>query len=306
MVKSDIFEKAKKFVYRNARPLELALWKYHFENGSKNDVLTVLSAYQNEDGGFAYALEPDSWNVNSTPICTWYATRILDQIDFNDTSHPIFSGIFKYLASGKDFSDGKWFNTVPTNNDYPHAIWWECKNDKGEPFDNPTVSLAGFIIRYGDKTGKIYSLACKIIKNSVDGFMKKPETEMHLLNCYINLLNYCEQAKDFDLFDIKLFKEKLIKDVNAAICADTEKWTTDYVCRPSHFFDRRLTVFKEINRKLTEYEGEVILNSQLDNGAFPVTWQWHTDYSEFEISRNWWQSVYAIKNMLYLKELNKI
>lgn len=61
-----VFEKSQKFIYRNARPLELALWKYHFEKGNKSDVLNILSAYQNEDGGFAYGIEPDNWNVNST------------------------------------------------------------------------------------------------------------------------------------------------------------------------------------------------------------------------------------------------
>lgn len=54
MNKQDILEKAKKFIYRNARLLDLARWKYHFENGFANDVLNCLSMYQNDDGGFAY------------------------------------------------------------------------------------------------------------------------------------------------------------------------------------------------------------------------------------------------------------
>ena len=35
--------------YRNARPLDMARWKYMLENGSKEDVLNALIAYQNED-----------------------------------------------------------------------------------------------------------------------------------------------------------------------------------------------------------------------------------------------------------------
>lgn len=30
-------------MYRNARPLDLARWKYHFENGRKEDVLAALT-----------------------------------------------------------------------------------------------------------------------------------------------------------------------------------------------------------------------------------------------------------------------
>lgn len=55
------FEKARSFIYHNARPLDIARWQYHFEGGSNEAVLTALAAYQNEDGGFGHALEADAW-----------------------------------------------------------------------------------------------------------------------------------------------------------------------------------------------------------------------------------------------------
>ena len=93
----DTQKRAKEFIYRNARPLDLARWQYHFENGSKEAVLNTLFYYQNEDGGFAHALEADAWNPNSSPIQTWYATEILREIDFSDANHPIIKNILKSL-----------------------------------------------------------------------------------------------------------------------------------------------------------------------------------------------------------------
>ncbi|MGN0675876.1 MAG: hypothetical protein ACI4KG_08980, partial [Oscillospiraceae bacterium] len=121
------FENSRQFVYRNARPLDLARWQYHFENGSKESVLHALSFYQNGDGGFGHGLEPDFLNPNSTPMATWTATEILSEIQLNDKNHPIVAGILHYLESGADFDTehNQWMNTVPTNNDYPHAVWWE-------------------------------------------------------------------------------------------------------------------------------------------------------------------------------------
>lgn len=55
----EAFEKARKFIYKNARPLDLARWQYHFENGSREAVLQALQVYQNEDGGYGHGLEPD-------------------------------------------------------------------------------------------------------------------------------------------------------------------------------------------------------------------------------------------------------
>lgn len=83
------FEKARTFIYRNARPLDIARCQYYFEGGSKEAVLTALSFYQNEDGGFGHALDLDAWNPNSTPIQTWAASEILREINFTDNAHPI-------------------------------------------------------------------------------------------------------------------------------------------------------------------------------------------------------------------------
>ena len=81
----NTYQIARTFIYRNARPLDIARWQYHFDGGSKEAVLTALAAYQNEDGGFGHALEPDCWNPNSAPIQTWTATEVLREIDFTDS-----------------------------------------------------------------------------------------------------------------------------------------------------------------------------------------------------------------------------
>lgn len=44
---NPVFEKARAFLYRNARPLDLALFRYFFENGPQEDVMRALAAYQN-------------------------------------------------------------------------------------------------------------------------------------------------------------------------------------------------------------------------------------------------------------------
>ena len=41
-----------KWIKEHARALEQALYRYHFESGSKEDVANALKVYQNKDGGF--------------------------------------------------------------------------------------------------------------------------------------------------------------------------------------------------------------------------------------------------------------
>lgn len=52
------FDAIRRWMHRNARPLDLARWQYHFESGSAEAVLQSLSAYQNEDGGFGHGWRP--------------------------------------------------------------------------------------------------------------------------------------------------------------------------------------------------------------------------------------------------------
>lgn len=300
------FEKARNFVYRNARPLDFARWKYHFENGSAENIINILSAYQNEDGGFAYAIEPDNWNTESTPIGTWFAIMKLHEIDFNNSDHQIIKGILKYLDSGKDFAEGKWFNTVASNNNYPHAAWWECDNKAGVPDNNPTVSLTGFALKFSDKNSSLYNKAKIIAINAVKEFLENPTDEFHTLRCFTDLLGYCEEIESFDLFDLHQFKEKLIEQMNKVICGAPEKWSTDYVCKPSVFFADKNRIFHAVSSELAKKEADMIIKEQLDDGSFPILWQWYNDYKEFEISANWWKSDIIIKNILYLKYLKKI
>jgi len=168
---SEHFTKARTFIYRNARPIDLARFQFLFEDGSAEAVLTALAAYQNEDGGFGHALEPDYWNPHSSPIQTWAATEILLEIGHDDASHPIVQGILRYLGSGADFDGKLWANEVPSNNDYPHAPWWHFGKPVSNEFDyNPTAALAGFVLRFAACDCEVYQLAQRIANQAMQEY----------------------------------------------------------------------------------------------------------------------------------------
>ena len=298
---NNTFQNAKRFVYQNARPLDFARWKYHFDGGSREDVLNTLAMYQKKDGGFGYALEPDNWNPDSTPIATWAAMKFLREVGLTDADHPIIAGILRYLDSGKDFVEGKWCNTVPGNNDHPHATWWHCDNNVGLPSDNPTVSICGFALVFAQPDSPLYQKAAAIAAKSVASFMASEDAEMHTLNNFLDLLSYCEDIPGFSLFDLSAFRAKLYKSVDAAVCKEPGKWYTEYVSKPSFFFDKTGRLFDILPRELCALEARMIADHQLPDGSWPVTWQWWTEYKEYEISANWWKSSFCIDNLLYLK-----
>lgn len=301
------FDKTRPFIYRNARPLDIARWQYHFEDGSKEAVLTALAAYQNEDGGFGHALEPDAWTPNSTPIQTWTATEILREIDFTDNIHPIIQGILRYLESGQEFEGHFWYCTVLSNNDFPHAPWWHTESDSTCHNDyNPTACLSGFIIRFADNKSELYQIGCRIAKEAYKSYIEQDLlNDMHTAACYVRLVQYCEEAGVNDVFDITALKGKLRKQVKHSITQNTADWETGYICKPSQFFNSRDSIFYQDNRDIAEYECEYIIKSQQEDGSWNIQWGWADYPEEWAVSKNWWKSNGAILNMLYLKGMGR-
>lgn len=302
----DYYTAAKKFILKNSRPLDMARWNYLFENGSKEDVASVLKTYQNDDGGFANALEPDCWNINSTPLQTWVATQIIKEINLDDKNHPIIKGILDYLSSKDEFDGHRWhgLNTVVTNDNYPHAHWWSYRQ-KQESTYNPTASLIGFILKYAEKDTAIYRSACELSKEAYNYFKKNfPLESMHESTCFVELYHYMKECSIFNLLDMEEFKKLLQKQIKQVITYDTKIWSTDYICKPSLFINSKSSEFYLENKEICDFEYEFILKTQNEDGSWGVTWEWNDYPEEWAISKNWWQSDIIIKNIKYIREFN--
>ena len=306
----SVFERAKVFMYRNARPLDMARFQYHFEGGSREAVMQALSCYQNADGGFGHALEDDVWNPASIPIGTWKATEIIARIGGVNRNHPVVLGILRYLESksGFDSKTEQWTYTIPSNNDYPHAIWWEHKDMPKEFNPNPNAALAGFIAAYGDKKSELYQFGLRMIRRSFDYMVDHcPIQDEHVISCYISLYNYLLPLKESVIVeniiaDMETYRECLCKMVDNMICTDYEKWGKEYVSMPSTFIRSPESFLYKGREELVARECENIQTWQLPDGSFLVPWSWWTDYKEYEIAINWWKSEIITEKFLFLKQ----
>jgi len=231
----------------------------------------------------------------------------LREIKFTDKSHPPIRGILDYLGSGKDFNGHFWLNIIDSNDNYPHASWWNTKSRGVHDDYNPTACLAGFIIRYADKDSELYALGCRIAKEAVDTYMNQGFLgNMHTVLCYIRLMQYAEEVGADDIFDNNALKAKLIKQVEKSITRNAGEWETSYVCRPSQFFNSKESIFYINNKEIADFECDFIIKTQLDDGSWNITWNWADYPEEWAVSKNWWKSNGIITNLLYLKGFKKI
>ncbi len=290
--------KAIKYIVENARPLELAVYKYFFEHESNQAVIDELSKFQNADGGFGHALEPDFFNPNSSPIATNDAIITLSRVNALDRDSAIVQGIVKYLESHDSFNEDKkrWLFAIDSNKDYPHAIWWDKKGDGISKF-NPSVSLAAFMVCYGNRT-PLYE---EIIKEGLDFLKNGEEISVDDVNCYLLAYELLTSNSINDIVDLNVFKDLLSKAIENCICKDIEKYGVEYVPMPSVIFaDRYLDFITSEIKPLIAAEKDILSKLQKEDGGFDITWKWYTPYSaEYEQARAWWRPRITIEKLLF-------
>lgn len=295
------FEKARTFMNRNARPLDLARFQYHFENGSKQNVMNVLSYYQNEDGGCGHAIEADCWNPNSTPLHTGGASDIIREIDFTERNHPLIQGLLKWYTSGAYFNGHHWSITVESNNVYPHAPWWHTESVSSCHTNyNGTAQIAGFMVRYADSDSEAFKLGLRIVKEAITALSPTDLRDTGTCACYVRMKEYIEKANIKELIPYEELSEKLHQAVNKLICKDTSQWG-GYVCKPLAFLNSKDSEYYLDNKEMADYQCEYIVNTQLEDGSWDIPWSWDDYPDEWAISKNWWKGQVIIENLLYLK-----
>jgi hypothetical protein len=310
LAKND-FLNIKSWIYRNARPVDLSRWQFHFENGSREAVLCALSSYQNSDGGFGHALEADSWNPFSSPLQTSTAISILREVACYNEEAPIINNLLSFLENSPSFEKRGWVQKVPSNNDFPHAPWWAFDKDKTGGFNseweyNPTAALAGFSLRVlKNKNAKFYETCLRITNEAIKKLLSADSMEPHELGCFCILFSDLKKSETADNFDLDAMEQKLQKLVCRAIEFDTTKWN-GYVTKPSSFIDSPDNIFYCENKSIMDYELDNIIDSRNKDGIWNIIWTWGAYDKEFAISENWWKANMIIINLILLKNFGRM
>jgi hypothetical protein len=136
---------AERFMWTSARLIERLRFDCLFRDGSAERVVAALRPYQEPDGGFAGALEPDFRGPVSQPTTCLAALDILDEIGEFEPS--IVDPVLAWLATVTTDEGG--VPTVLANAaPYPKAPWWSPA--PGTPASLlPTAGLAGLLYNHG-------------------------------------------------------------------------------------------------------------------------------------------------------------
>ena len=147
----QIFELAQEFIWRNARLIDRHLYACLFGQGPKAAVVAALKAYQNPDGGFGNALEPDKRAPTSQPIDAETALIYLNTIGALSDAQvksELLLPLCGWLQSVTTKEGGIPF-LLPSANAYPHTPWMGTSDDHPPAAINPTASVTGYLLKSG-------------------------------------------------------------------------------------------------------------------------------------------------------------
>ncbi|MFI7638277.1 hypothetical protein [Nonomuraea sp. NPDC049400] len=141
----DVIDRAERYLQLHGRLIDRLRFEALFRGGPPERVLDVLRCYQNADGGFGNALEPDLRGAGSQPEPVEVAFWILDELDAFDS--PMVAAACDYLARVSAPDGGVPF-VLPSVRDTLHAPWWET-SDSPPGSLIPTASIAGLLHKHG-------------------------------------------------------------------------------------------------------------------------------------------------------------
>ena len=292
-------ELASRFIQQKARPLDKALFHYHFGAVSADAVLAELAHYQNSDGGFGHGLEADFRLAASSPMATSVGLQYAVTVNA-PPEHPMVVGAMRYLVSTYNSAGNYWPVTFLDVNDEPHAPWWHLKEVCAPPdsdWPNPNAELAGYVYRYDSliPPDLLAVIGKRVVQSLEQGGGMTAPTKFYNILCWQRSLQYFPSEihalivtrMRVAAHQLPLTPEDLM-EVNVGWLAPTP----DSV------------IAQELPDKVNELLEREITRQSADGGWWP-TWEWGQYPEVWAIARQEWAGSITAEVLLALQAHDK-
>src|SRR5215467_9687026 len=143
----NVFAAGDRFLLTEARLLERRLFAAVFLGQPATHVIDALRGYQNDDGGFGHALEPDKRCPASLPADVEAAFQALAAAGSVDQEMVNRACDFLARTAADAGADGAVPLAFPVIEDFPRATHWS--EWTYQPGLNPTAGLVGLLYQLG-------------------------------------------------------------------------------------------------------------------------------------------------------------
>lgn len=296
------FTKARTFLKTQARPLERRLFAFYFEDEPVENTIADLAQFQNDDGGFGNAIEPDFRMPESSPMATDFGLQIAWEIGA-PSSQPTIANAVKYVLTCYDAQSGTWPMVSSEVNNHPHAPWWHYDAAKGkvsaESIGNPTAQIVRSLLAWPELLpvgwlDTITGLCLERISNLTG------EIGMHELGCYAELVEVLPPEVQ------GASQDKIKALVSQTVARDPAAWSS-YGPQPLFFVTSPESFLCPDLRQAVEANLDSLIDIQDPIGGWTPNWDWGPNYPEvWDIARQEWQGFITLNNLRKLKAFGRL
>lgn len=275
------FSKMDEWMQINARPYDKVKWNYLFNGESKENIVSEMLAYQNNDGGFGNGFEADVLLPLSAGIPS--AEAIFQAYEYElDFKLPWFKQLLRYFENSVQNIPKFWEDAPKELMDYPHAPWW---NYEACNFfsPNPCAVIASALTLYGTDAQK--ELGTKVAKKCFEFLLSSDFCGDHDSYNMMKLIEKLIAVNSSLVTDetVKAMRNRIAEN----ICYDSSKWN-EYYAQPLDFVDSPRSMWYDgvktgINKNFAFW-----LESLNDDGVWNPNFTWGTDSDiSRQVTENW-------------------
>ena len=283
------FERATQFIWRSARVLDRHRFAYLFLDGPAAPVVDALRPFQNEDGGFGNALEPDLRAPVSQPLPVWSALTVLDDVGRLDD--PMVLRACDYLQSITRPDGGVPF-VLPSAAPYPRAPWWETEEDPPGAL-LPTAGLAALLHKHAVDHPWVES-ATDFCWRKIEALEKSSPYEMRMVLPFLENVDDRDRAEKAFAHIGPMVHEQGMVELDPDAPGETHT-PLDFAPRPQSL-GRRLFDDDIIDRHLDHLAAR-----QKEDGGWMFNWrEWNAMTTEE------WRAIVTIESLLTLRAYGRL
>lgn len=280
------------------RPLERALYAYHFSGGSAADVLAALTGFQNADGGFGHGLEADIRLPASSVIATSVAFQKLRDMGA-PADHPLVVKGCRYLRDQYKPAAANW-DIIPANvDDAPHAPWWVYGGGLSESRLNPHAEIAGYLHEYAEHFPA--DMREQVTKSILAHVESSGIDDMHDLFCVIRLYETKALPDSIKARLLPLLKTAVEK----LVARDPASWA-EYGLPPLGVVSSLDSPFAPLFTDELDANLDYVIEELGDSNHWSPSWTWGEPSAAWEEAKREWSGVITLNNLVTLKTFGRL
>ncbi len=299
----EAYGRAREYLKTQARPVERALFERFFEGGPLEWVAAALMPYQNADGGFGHALEPDLRTPTSSALATGHALSRLKEAGA-PADHSMARRAAAYALATLDPQSHIWRIVPPDANEYPHAPWWHDQDGSlARTFEDFRVSPRGEIL------AGLYHFGAELPEGKLDELSAETTAAVEAGAPSGGSFEYALQLAEAPGLPPAL-RERLQAHLRAhtaqAVEQDPRKWG-DYCLPPLWAAPSPDSPVADLLAESLPKHLDYLIETQAPEGFWEPNWSWFGAYPQvWPQAQKEWRGELTLRNLRYLQSFGRL